>query len=70
MASAATLCRFENQVQRKVSFDLSLAGRTGHCITSLDGNPQELYDQIDCACGNMENRFKAQHGLTSTPNPG
>jgi len=38
----------------------TLGENTRFILTSLDGDPQELYDTLYCARGNMENRIKEQ----------
>lgn len=38
----------------------SLGANTRFILTSLEGDPQKLYDEIYCARGDMENRIKEQ----------
>ena len=38
----------------------SLGANTRFILTSLEGDPQELYDEVYCARGDMENRIKEQ----------
>jgi hypothetical protein len=49
----------------------ALGSNPRYVVTNLEGDPQELYDEVYCARGDMENRMKEQQldlfaGRTST----
>jgi len=56
---AAKTWKRERRIIGKVEYSDKGANQR-FIVTNLDGNPQELYDNVYCARGDMENRIKEQ----------